>query len=165
MSEHDPLAQAWRQIGVQELHQLVVVYLGWSGWAIADNKIQGGCPAPRPGPKCGADRSAGYSYIRDDRGPPWVYCHHRHTCGYGEPLFEILARGLGTRGAAAELIKSVAGVSSPPHPPSRLRPPTVRAEWPSRERLVVRASRVSSGPSQPITEQPRLGQGEQSADH
>lgn len=120
----DLLRDAMSKIALPELHALLTITLGWSAWVIVDNRVQGPCPAPQPGAKCKGDRLAGFAYPRSDGGPPWLYCHHRNTCGYGASLFGVLADHLGSKSKAAEAFIRAGRVFP-------------RAEFPTRNPLVV----------------------------
>jgi len=129
----DLLALAWPRLDLPALHRLVTVELGWPGWRVVDNRVQGPCPVQRS-PKCKGDAVAGYVYARTDGGPPWVRCHHRQTCAFSESLFEVLAEHHGSRAQAAAAVKRLAGLL-----PGTDGPPEVpRAIWPERRTLVVR---------------------------
>ncbi len=130
----DTLALAWQRLGLHDLLDLVTRDLGWTNWRTASNRLEG--PCPEPGEKCAEDKRAGYLYPSAKGGPPHVYCRHRNSCGFDTSLFTLLAERLGSKRAAAELLKRRAGVES--HSQVTQLPITHRAAWPQHPRLVVR---------------------------
>lgn len=124
MQGHEELAHAWRRLNLDELFDLVHRVLGWEGWRKAGGRIEG--PCPRGCAKGASEPNSAFCYPRDDGGPPWIHCHHRSSCGLKVSIFDALADRLGSRGAAAAMIKARAMLTVP------------QAIWPYVEPLVVR---------------------------
>lgn len=120
----DDLAAAWRRLDANALLGLIEHRLGWSGWKVIGNRVEGPCPV-QGGPKCGADRRAAFVYASQNGWPPWIHCHHRSSCGFARPLLEALADRLGSKAEAVAVVKRL-GLGTVP-----------RAVWPVTAPLIL----------------------------
>lgn len=117
----DDLAAAWQRLDPPLLLHLITAHLGWSGWSVVKDRVEGPCPV-----SCEkSDHRSAYLYSSADGWSPWVRCHHVNSCGFRAPLVDLLAQRLGSRSRAAEAVKQLALVRVP------------RAAWPTVERMVV----------------------------
>jgi hypothetical protein len=105
----DQLPMAWSRLGIEDLLALVRDDLGWAGWVVRGTYLRGPCPQQR-GEKCSRDPTAAFIYARPSGKTPWCDCNHRHSCGFSESLFALVADAKGSKADAAAVIKSRAGI-------------------------------------------------------
>ncbi len=128
---NDQLTEAWRRMEATALLHLICADLGWAGWRASGPYLQGPCPDQTESKRCWEDPQGAYVYTNDKGWPPVVCCNHTNTCASKKSLFAWLAEHLGSRRAAAELVKRRAGIHGQV-------PIMQRAVWPQARRLVVR---------------------------
>ena len=118
------LSAAWARLGEEELLRIASL-LGWSGWRVAEGRIEGSCPF------CEVDRDSGYVYVRRDGSTPWLNCHRAKRCGRSASLYRLIANRLG-EAAAIRYVLELAGLDPRPHrrrpgdsagAPAKARPP------------------------------------------
>ena len=112
MSGLDELELAWSRIDQSALLRMIAEDLGWTGWRPDGAKDYLRGPCPRQAGKCRGGHRDGYTGPRTDGRPPFVACTHRHSCGFGQSMFKLLAERLGNKGAA-RLVKERAGITRP----------------------------------------------------